>query len=247
MTPVQMLFFAIASLLAGLSKGGLGGPLPVALIIPLLSLVMDPRDAVPLTTPFLIFADWFALRLYWRKWEMSYIRLLLPAAVIGVLMGGLLLSSIPPTALKITIAVLTVVVIIYKLTVDRLASLDYDPRDWHGYLAGWSTAVGSTLANTGAPTFTIYLLLQKLEPVVFIGTATLFFAAVNLMKVPIFLQQGLLDPQAILSVWWAFPLIPLGVWIGRKSLDYINAQTFERIMLALLFVSVILLVWDVLA
>lgn len=241
MSALQVMLFGVASLLIGLSKGGLGGPLPVALVVPLLSLVMSPAEAVPLTTPFLIFADWFALRLYWNEWEMRYIRLLLPAALIGVVMGGLLLASIPDAALKLIIAFFTVLVIVYKLLSDRLKNLTYTHQSWHGVLAGWSTALASTLANTGAPTFTTYLLLQKLRPVAFIGTATLFFAVVNALKIPIFWQQGLLDMQALVSVLWAVPIVPLGVWLGRRATEIIDRTTFERIILALLVVSVVLL------
>lgn len=241
MSSLQIILFALASLLIGISKGGLGGPLPVALVVPLLSLVMSPAEAVPLTTPFLIFADWFALRLYWQQWNWHIIKLLVPAALVGVVMGGLLLSRTPETTLKLVIAVFTVLVIIYKLLSDYLENLTYEHRGWHGVLAGWSTAFASTLANTGSPTFTTYLLLQKLPAVTFIGTATLFFAVVNLAKVPIFWQQGLLDANALVSVLWALPLVPLGVWLGRKALDVIDQVTFERLMLALLIGSVLLL------
>jgi len=75
----------------------------------------------------------------------------------------------------------------------------------------------------------------------FIGTATLFFMLVNLMKLPIFVQQGLLDMTAVLSLWWAMPIVPLGVWLGRRALDYIDQLTFERIMMGLLVLAVILL------
>jgi hypothetical protein len=241
MSVLQIVLFALASLLIGLSKGGLGGPLPVALVIPILSLVMSPAEAVPLTTPFLIFADWFALRLYWKEWNMYYVKLLLPAAVIGVIMGAFLLTAIPDNALKLIIALFTVLVIIYKLLSDRLENLNYTHQSWHGVLAGWSTALASTLANTGSPTFTTYLLLQKLRPIVFIGTATLFFAVVNALKMPFFWQQGLLDMNALYSVLWALPIVPLGVWLGRRATEIIDQTTFERILLVLLVVSVVLL------
>ncbi|MDQ7025119.1 MAG: sulfite exporter TauE/SafE family protein [Anaerolineae bacterium] len=242
MTPVQHIAFGFACLLIGLSKGGLGGPLPVSMVIPMLSLVMDPREAVPLTTPYLIFADWFALRAYWRKWDTEQVRLLLPMAIVGVIIGGLTLSIIPENALILVIAVATLIVIIYKLASDRFEALEYEPRTWHGYLAGWASGFTSTLANAGAFPFTIYMLLQKkLSSVAFIGTVTLFFAIINLLKIPIFIQQDLLSTDSLLSVIWALPIIPFGVWLGRKSLDYISQQTFQRVMMGLLILTVFLL------
>lgn len=241
MTTLQIIVFIIACILIGLSKGGLGGPLPVSLVVPMLALVMDVKEAVPLILPFLIFADWFALRTYWKQWNYYYIKLMLPSAILGAIMGGLLLSLVPAFVLKILIAVFTLIVIIYKLLSDRLENVKYKHQNWHGYLAGWASAFASTLANTGGPPFTIYMLLQKVEPIPFIATTTLYFTIVNLLKVPIFLWQGLIDINLLVSVLWALPIIPIGVWLGRRSLNYISPILFERIMMVLLALSIIFL------
>ncbi len=238
---MQYIFFGVAVLTIGLSKGGLGGALPVALVLPMLSLVFDPREAVPLMVPFLVIADWFALRIYWGKWDMHQIRLMLPMGIVGVVMGGLLLSVISAVLLKVLIALFTTIVIIYKLAADNLKSLTYTPQRWHGWLAGWASGLSSTLANTGGPPFTIYLLLQSLQPIAFIGTVTLFFAVVNFLKIPLFLQQGLLNIDTVVQLAWAIPLLPLGVWLGRRSLDLFDQRLFERLLLVLLIGSVLLL------
>lgn len=245
MTPTQVALFALSCLLIGLSKGGLGGPLPVGLVVPMLSIVMPPQEAVPLTLPFLIFADVFALRIYWRKWDAKLVRLLMPAAIVGIILGGLMLGQVTTDAeirnLKIFIGIVTLVAIIYKLSSDYFARLSYQPRNWHGYIAGCASSFTSTLVSNGGPPFTIYMLLQKLDPVTFIGTTTLFFAVINWLKIPIFVQQDLLQFDVVIDVIWAAPLIPLGVWLGRRALNYFNPKTFERLMLALLVGAVILL------
>lgn len=240
-----MLVFGICVLLIGISKGGLGGPLPVGLVVPALSIVMPPQVAVPLVLPFLIFADVFALRIYWRKWDFRLVRLLMPAAVIGVIVGGLLLGQMDTEAetraLKIFIGIVTLIAIVYKLSSDYFARLTYEPQNWHGYIAGWASSFTSTLVSNGGPPFTIYMLLQKLDPVTFIGTTTLFFAVINLLKVPIFVQQDLLQFDLVWGVVWAVPLVPIGVWLGRRALNFFNPVTFERLMLALLVGAVVLL------
>jgi hypothetical protein len=242
MTLAQQIVFGIACLLIGLSKGGLGGPFPIALVIPLLSLVMDPREAVPLVAPFLIFADGFAVKAYWREWDIDEVRLLLPMAVVGVILGALGLKVISAELLKLVIGVATVILIMYKLASDRIQNIDYQSQTWHGYLAGLASGFASTLANAGSFPFTIYMFLQdKLSAVKFIGTTTLFFATVNLLKLPIFYQQGLFDFQLIWSVIWALPIIVIGVWLGRKSVDYVSQVVFERILMTLLITAILLL------
>jgi hypothetical protein len=241
MTPIQMLMIAIACLMIGLSKGGLGGPLPVSMVTPLLALVMDAREAVVLVLPFLIFADIFALRAYWMLWDTRLLLFMLPPAVVGVIAGGISLSIIPDNDLKIIIGIATLMVIGYKLSADYFESIDYTSQNWHSLIAGTASGFGAALANAGAPPFTVYMLLRKVESIPFIGTATLFFAVVNLLKIPIFLQQDLIQLDSFLSVIWALPIVPLGVYLGRRALDYISQIMFERIMLILLFVTVILL------
>jgi uncharacterized membrane protein YfcA len=211
-------------------------------VSPMLSLVMDPREAVPLSLPFLIFADWFALKAYWREWDTEEVRLLLPSAVVGVILGALALSHISPSLLRVVIGILTLLFIIYRLVAVRFLKVKYEARLWHGYLAGFASGFASTLANAGAFPFMIYMLLRrKMEAVVFIGTVTLLFTLVNLLKVPMYIHQNLFSLERILSVIWALPLIIVGVWVGRKSVNHINQQTFERLMMALLVMAVILL------
>jgi hypothetical protein len=231
-----------AALLVGLSKGGLGGPVPVSLVVPLLSQVMPVHQAVGLALPLLIFADIFALRLYWRDWNMRLIRLMLPLAIVGILVGTFVLVSLPDEMLRRVIGLFTLGVIVYKLISDRRPNLSYQPRDWHGYLAGWASGFGSALANTGSPPFTAYMLLQRVSPKVFIGTTTLFFAILNLAKVPGYLRENILDIDQMVGIIWVLPIIPIGTWVGRKIIDRINPRVFEWLMiLLLLWASVMLL------
>lgn len=227
----------LAALLIGLSKGGLGGPIPGTLSVPLLSLIMPVSKAAGLALPLLIVGDVFALYFYRGKWDWRYIRLMLPAGIIGIILGTLLLAMLPDEVMRPLLGIFTLIVIIYKLLNDYVKSIRYTPQNWHGYLAGWASGFGSALANSGAPPFTAYMLLQPgMLPMTFMGTATLFFAALNLLKVPGFLTSGVLDVPQFLSIAWILPLIPIGVWLGRKSLNYINPKVFERVMLVLLFI-----------
>jgi uncharacterized membrane protein YfcA len=229
----------IATLLIGFSKGGLGGPIPVALVTPLLSQVMPAAQSVGMVLPLLILADIFALRAYWRQWDVRQVRLLLPMAVIGVVMGSLLLALLAQnkddTLLRRILGLFTVLVVIYKIGSESLRQLDYQPRSWHGHLVGWLSGFGSALANVGAPPFTAYMLLQKVSPVVFIGTTTLLFAIVNLLKLPGVLLTGVLNLNQLAGILWALPLLPPSIWLGRKFVSWVNPRLFERLMMVLLF------------
>lgn len=219
-----------AALLIGLAKGGLG-PLG-ALLTPLLSMTMPVSDAIGLTLPLLIVGDAFAVRAYWRTWDVTHVRRLLPAAVIGILVGLLLLTNLSNDALRRVVGVFTLTVAAYKLVSESLKTLAYTPRPWHGVAAGSAAGFASALANAGGPPITSYLLLQKLPPTTFVGTSVLFFAVVNLLKLPAFLAAQVTDVDRLIGIAWAVPLIPVGVWAGRRLIQRINQRAFEWLMLA---------------
>jgi hypothetical protein len=243
MNPI--LIVALVSLFIGLSKGGLGGPMLIPLLTPLLSQIMPAPQAVGTALPLLIAGDLFALRMYWGKWDMRQIKLLLPMGIVGVVAGTIVLAilTIRPddTLLRRIIGLFGLLVVVYKLTSERLKTIHYRSHQWHGYLAGVTSGFGSALANVGAPPFTAYMLMQEVSADAFIGTSTLYFAIVNVVKLPAVLRLGLVDLQAIQHLAWVLLLIPLGVWLGRWLVLRINHKAFEwTILILLIWVSAIL-------
>ena len=172
-----------------------------------------------------------------RSWSER----MLPLGIVGALIGTYLLSALSPDALRIVLAIFVLLLVIYKLASDRIASLAYRPRRWHAPAMGALAGVASGMFNNGGPPFNSYLLLQKLPPRMFIATTALFFALLNLIKVPGFLYTGVLNVPLLLSLWWVFPFIPLGIWTARWLVTHVNQQTFEWIVIALLIASSIIL------
>jgi uncharacterized membrane protein YfcA len=233
---------ALLGFLIGLSKGGfntLG-----ALLTPVLSLILPVTTAVGVLLPMLIVGDVFAITMYWREWDAPLVGRMLPLGIVGALVGTYLLATLSPNALRIALAIFVLLVVIYKVASDRIAALAYQPRRWHAPAVGALAGVASGMFNNGAPPFNSYLLLQKLPPRIFIATTALFFALLNLIKVPGFLYTGVLNVQLLLSLWWVFLFIPLGIWCARWLVTRVNQQTFEWIIIALLIASSIILFWQ---
>ncbi len=226
----------LVALIIGLSKGGMGAVLGV-LVTPMLSMIMPVATAISLALPLLMIGDVFALWSFWRTWDLRYIKLLLPCALLGIVVGTYLLKNLDNVTLRHVLAFFTLLFVVYKVADYRLKALDYHPYTWHGYLAGGISGLGSALANAGSVPFTAYMLLQDVTPQVFVGTTTLFFAIVNWLKVPGFLVAGLLDESKLIGVLWTVPLIVAGVFIGRWMIVRINKMAFEWIMLVVLVIA----------
>jgi len=98
--------------------------------------------------------------------------------------------------------------------------------------------------NYGGPAFSSYLLLQKLKARPFIATTAIYFALLNLIKVPGFLYTGVLNLPLLFSLWWVFLFIPVGIWVARMMLTRLSPSAFEWIIIVLLIFSSLWLLWQ---
>jgi len=237
------LMTALVALIIGLSKGGLGG-MPGALATPLMALVMPADQAIGLLLPILMLADVFAVALHWRRWNGRLVWLLIPGAVVGVTIGTYFITNAPTRTLQIALGVIVLLFAIYKIFEKRILGLfHYQPRDWHGLVAGTITGFSSALAHTGGPPVSVYLLMQDIPPGVFNATAAIFFLILNWIKVPYYWYAGLFNFQLLWQVVWILPLVPIGVWLGKQFSNKVNKETFDRVMVALLVIASILLIF----
>ena len=226
---------AFLGLMIGFAKGGFGGL--GALLTPVLALVLPVTSAVGVLLPMLMVGDIFAVYMYWKEWDLDLVRRMLPAGIVGALAGTFLLSSVSPDGLRIILGIFVLVSVAYKFGSDRIQAIRYEPRPWHAPAAGLLSGVASGMFNSGGPPFSSYLLLQKLKARPFIATTALYFALLNLIKVPGFLYTGILNVPLLFSLWWVFPFIPVGIWVARSALTRVSPSVFEGIIVILLIVS----------
>ncbi len=230
----------------GLSKGGLGGGLGV-IVTPLFSLVVpNVAQAVAFVLPMLMVGDVFALYTYWGQWDWAILRRLLPGALIGIGLGLLVLVNLPANAMRLAMAFFSLALVFYRLAGDVIRRLRYQPKPWHAWVVGVLSGTASTLFNAGGPPFTAYLILNAVPPRAFIATGAVFFAILNVTKLPAFILTGLFNMASLTAVWWGFLFIPLGNWLGRWLIERINPRLFEWIVIGLLLFASALLIWQTL-
>src|SRR5689334_1487576 len=180
---------AILGFMIGFAKGGFNGL--GALLTPLLALVLPVASAVGVLLPMLMVGDVFAVTMYWKEWDLDLVKRMLPAGIIGALVGTFLLTSVPTNGLRIILGIFVLASVAYKFLSDRIQAIRYEPRLWHAPLAGLLSGVASGMFNSGGPPFSSYLLLQEIKSRPFIATSAIYFALLNLIKVPGFLFTGI--------------------------------------------------------
>jgi uncharacterized membrane protein YfcA len=232
-------YVALAGLLLGFGKAGIAGALgPFVTLV--LVLAMPADDALGLALPMLIFADTFSVAAYWRTWETKLLPVLLSAAIVGIVAGTVLISSISEDWLQRLIAVAMLVFAAAYLTGRQSIRLHRGPQRW-GLAAGAVSGFTSTIAHAGGPPIVIYLMTVGLEPKRLVATTVAFFAVINLIKVPGYFLVGLFDADLIVSTLWAWITIPVGVVLGRPLVDRIDRARFETATVVLLAAGAIVL------
>jgi uncharacterized membrane protein YfcA len=238
-----LIMLAAVTFLVSLSKGGLGG-MAGTLSTPLMALVMPVNQVLGLLLPIMLLADVFSIAFHWKRWNGRLVWLLIPGAVVGVTIGTYFITNVSTQVLKIGLAIIALVFVVYKLLEKRiLGSVKYQEKNWHGWLAGTTAGFTSAMAHSGVPPISIYLMLHDVTPTVFVATSVLFYAILNWVKVPYYYFTGMFDFQLLWRVAWVFPIVPFGVWIGRWLVTKVSKTIFDNIILVLLVITALLLIF----
>ncbi len=237
---------AIAILLTGISKSGLGGALG-GLAVPFMSLWISPRDAVAVVLPILIAMDLFGIRAWRGQASWPDLRRLIPGALIGIALGTFAFGLLSDRVVKGVVGFIAV-----AFTLDRVLRRGRRAHDGAPPGAGawiWGAASGftSTLSHAGGPPLLVYLLGREMPRRVFVATSVFFFAAINAAKLPFYLGLGLFTRDTLIASAILLPLVPLGVWMGMRLLARIPERPFYLFATAMLGVSGLKLLWDALA
>lgn len=232
-----------AVVVLGLSKGGFTGL--SALAMPMLSLAISPVRAAAIILPVLIVQDWVSVWAFRRDFSARNLTILIPSSMIGIAAGWLLAARVSEDVVRLAVGVISIVFVVYMVARDRLGLAAADrPGVPGGVLWGSVAGFTSFISHAGGPPFQVYVMPQNLTPRVFAGTATMFFAAVNLIKVPPFFLLGQFSRENLATSSRLIPLAILstfaGVWLVRR----VSADRFYAIILIMTFAMGAKLTWD---
>lgn len=237
----------LAAFLMGLSKGGV--PMIALLAVPLLSLYMEPALAAGLLLPLYNLADCYALYLFRKSFSARNLKIMLPGAVFGVLTGYLAVSVVPVDATKLLVAGIGLTYLFNALR-ERLAQSPPPPRAAdvpRGLFWGALAGLTSYISHAGGPPFQAYVLPQKLDKMVYLGTTTMFFTMVNLMKLPPFVMAGQITLDSLSQAIWVAPLALLGAWSGATISRILPDKVFFALIEVALALVSVRLIYEVLA
>ncbi len=241
----QPLFYALAVpavLIVGISKGGFGGGLGT-MAVPLMSMAVAPPQAAAILLPILCLMDLFAVWVYRGKWDLANLRILIPAALLGIVIGTLAFRYLDATAIRLLIGVVAVgFALAYWL--GREADAPPGPSVLRGGF--WGTLAGFTsfVAHAGGPPTSVYLLPQRLDKTLFVGTTVILFITINYAKLLPYAWLGQLHLGNLGTSLVLAPLAPVGMALGFWLHHRVSGTWFYRICYLFLFLTGLKLLYD---
>ena len=236
----------IAVLITGISKGGFGGF--ALLAVPLMSLAISPIQAAGIMLPIMIPMDILSIWIYRNRWDKRILVLLIPAATVGITIGGLTARWVNDEVVRLLVGIIAVVFTIYRarsvLDMTGNSTAMKPPSKPWGLFWGACAGFTSFLAHAGSPPYQVYVLPQGLRKEIYTGTSVVFFAAANAIKLIPYGMLGQLSVNNLSISATLLPLVPvgvfLGVWINRK----LPEKNFFFIILTSILLVGIKLIWD---
>ena len=232
---------AIGIILFGISKGGFAGPIAI-LAIPIMALSVSPIVAAAILVPVLLVMDVVAMYIYWKKWDLKNVKIIIPPAIFGILIGALTFKYSSDDSIRIIIG--TIAILFILLTIIQKKNILIKPTNIKGTF--WSLIAGYTsfLIHSGGTPVNFYLLPQKLNKTVYVSTMTLVFLIINTIKLfPYYYLDQLIISNLKVSLILS-PLAPISIYLGYFLHKKINEKIFYFFIYFFLGIGGVKLIYD---
>ena len=240
---VSWVVAALSAMMIGVSKTGLPGV--GILAITWMATVIPARASTGLILPMLIAGDVIAVALYRRHAVWSHLLKFLPCAAAGVLIGWKALAHVNDRQLRPIIGGIILAMLALNYWRQRLSGDDAPiPRGWWFAVAmGLFAGITTMMANAAGPIMIIYLLAMRLPKVEFIGTSAWYFLLVNLFKVPLSANLGLITLESLRFNLMLLPALAVGGLLGVRLARRIPEKAFNAVVEVLAVIGAAMLLW----
>ncbi len=243
----DLLFWILAvaaTFVVGASKGGVPGV--GILAVPILSQAISPVIAAGLLLPLYVVSDWYGLWLYRKNYDLWNIKIISIAAAIGIGVGWATARFNSDELVKLIVGLIGIWFTLDLIFKRKSASAPKPADVPRGLFWGVITGFTSFVAHAGGTPYQMYVLPQRLEKMVYAGTATITFTIINALKLPPYFLLGQINPGSLQTGLWLAPVALFGAWAGFRLTKLLPERIFFRAVEIALFLVSLKLIWDAL-
>lgn len=212
--------------------GTMAGFGAATILTPIAMLFMDAKTAIAVVACFHLFGNASRLRffghdIHWAMWLQFGI-----TGVLCSLLGARMTALLPPSALKLALAVFLLLYVAGDVFWPQGARLP--KRPWTLVGGGIVSGFIAGLIGTGGAIRSACLLVFNLPKEAYLGTSAAIALVVDGTRVPVYLLGGFLPP-AMVPVLASLVLVAFsGAWLGQRLVRRVSAAVFHRWVLAML-------------
>lgn len=237
--------------LSGFIKGFTGFGLSIILISVLFELDFHPWEILPLIVPIFVILD-FILYLQNResiKMDFEENFTLHPTTLmtlfLGVLLGTYLLTVLDVTFLKITFAILVLIVLFFLLEKVDLHQMKIPTERNNGYF-GFVTGVLTGLLTMNAVPPTLYLMFHQYPKEKYMGNLVTFLVVSDILLVAVYLFKELFSVELFITSLIFLLITFVGFFLGTYLRKFVPTKHFKAIIIIVLALNSLKIIFEIL-
>jgi len=243
---INLLFFLSvvpAIVLYGIAKSGLGGSISL-ISVPLMTLVMPLNQALAIILPILIFSDIIATYKYRKEFDLDTLKLMVPFAALGIVIGSFTFSYLSEELLKFIVGLMGFLFASHYFLFKKKKEDKSNKNFFKGVICSTVAGFTSFCVHAGGTPTSIYMLPLRMKKEIYVGTRIIFFTFVNLIKLPLYINLSMISIDTFKQSLLLFPVALVGILIGYRLLKIIEEKLFYNILYILIFFTSFKLLYD---
>jgi uncharacterized membrane protein YfcA len=202
----------------GLGKGGFAGVGVIA--TPLLATILPPLQAAAILLPILLVQDAISVWVYRHDWSAWHLKVMLPGGLLGIGIAWALATQVSDAFVRLVVGLIGVSFAL-NAWFGRQSQEAKKPSVAGGVFWGVVAGFTLTLSQAGGPPFQVYVLPQRLPKLTLVGTYTIYFAALNWLKIGPYFALGQFSTASLASSVLLLPVAIVanfaGIWLVRRT------------------------------
>ena len=228
------LVFSILIVAAGAAIMGTVGFGIVLVAAPVILLYLEPQQAVVVLNGLTAILMVMVLLRTWRHLELRASVGLIVGGMAATPIGVLALNAASPGVLRVTIAIVIIILALFSLTSVQLPFAQRRPA---GPILGFLTSLSITAIGVGGPIGAIYVIAQRWKPETVRAVLALFFLASDTMAFALYAATGLVGRDTLANVGVMIPGLLIGFGLSAVLVNRINERIFRYTVVVVIVVA----------
>ena len=199
--------------LTGISKSGFGAGIEM-LAVPVMALFILPQQAAAIMLPILCIIDLANVWRYRNDWVKRILILLVPAALVGIVLGALTFSWLNADWFRLGLGLLAIGFVGLQIIERTLGLTGKKPGRVLTSVLGAMSGFTSFVAHAGGPPVKIVLLSEQLPKQQYVGTNSYLFFIINYLKLVPYFYLGQFSAENLTMKPLAGSLYTTRCWGG---------------------------------